>query len=146
MKHLIPTIIGCLALAGLGLCAFLTLAHFNLITMNSAGSNEACNFTTGSCDSVITSDKYDIAGIPNAILGAAYFALILAAVYTRLIIGHWPSPLALLAVIIAGIAFSAYMTHMLVFDIRIPCPYCLTAHAINGALALLYLVSLRIWG
>lgn len=144
MKRVIPTVIGCLALAGLGLCAFLTLAHFDLIVINSAGSTGACDFAAGSCESVITSDKYDIAGIPNALLGAAYFAIVLAAVYTRLIIGHWPSPWALLSIIGAGIAFSAYMIHLLIFQLGIPCPYCLTAHALNGTLALLYIISLRI--
>jgi uncharacterized membrane protein len=71
-------------------------------------------------------------GVPNALLGAAY--------YLCLGVGVWfaRSPAAM-AVAAAAVAFAAVTSVLLAYSLlyvtRRPCPYCWTAHAINWSLA-----------
>lgn len=143
MKHLIPIIIGLLALVGFADSVYLTLAHFQVIDPITMESSGVCSLTVGSCLKVILSPKATVAGIPHAVLGAAYFAVLLGAVTIRMMIGRWFAPFEMFAFLLAGFAFSAYLTQELVLRMNAPCPFCLTAHAINAFVLALYAISVQ---
>lgn len=71
-----------------------------------------------------------IAGIPNAALGAAYYAGVL--------IGVWLNVrgvcIALLIAALCAAALSAYLGYRLLFVVRLPCPFCWTGHLANWVL------------
>jgi uncharacterized membrane protein len=73
-------------------------------------------------------------GVPNAVLGTAYYVALGGAVWlVRSRIGA--------AVVLAAVAFAAITSLALAYSLllvtRRPCPYCWTAHAINWSLAIL---------
>jgi len=143
MKHLIPGIIGLLALLGLADSTYLALAHFGVISPLSVESSGLCQLAVRTCGSVIVSPDATIAGLPHAVIGAGYFAVIVGAAAIRLLTGRWFAPWETLAFLIAGLAFSAYLTQELLLRLHVPCPFCLTAHAINAVVIALYAISLR---
>jgi uncharacterized membrane protein len=143
MKHLIPAIIGLLALIGLADSAYLALAHYGVVSPASIEGSGVCQLAARSCVSVILSPDATLFGIPHALLGAGYFAVLLGAAMTRLIIGRWFAPWEMLGFLIVGLAFSAYLTQELVLRMHVPCAFCLTAHAINVVVVALYAISLQ---
>ncbi len=68
-------------------------------------------------------------GVPNALLGIAYYLAVAATVWT---LPALCTPL-LIAAVLAG-AVSLYLAYSLLFVTRMPCPYCWTSHAINWSL------------
>jgi uncharacterized membrane protein len=143
MKHLIPAVIGLLALLGLADSTYLALAHYGAIGPLSIESSGVCRLAARACGTVLASPDSTIAGIPHAILGAAYFAIIAGAAAIRLLTGRWFAPWEMLAFLVGGLAFSAYLTQELLLRLHVPCPFCLTAHAVNAVVIALYAISLH---
>lgn len=143
MKQAIPYIIVVLALVGLADSTYLTLAHYRVVNPMSMETSGLCKVAVRSCASVVLSPDASIAGIPHAILGAVYFALVLTAALVRVVTGRWFAPWETLAVLIAGLGWSAYLTQELLLRMHIPCPFCLTAHAINAVVLALYALSVQ---
>ena len=143
MKHLIPAIIGLLALLGLADSAYLALVHYDLVSPLALESSGVCRLTVRTCASLITSPEATIAGVPHAVLGAGYFAVVLGAAMIRLVTGRWFAPWEMLAFLIMGLAFSAYLTQELLLRMHVPCAFCLTAHAANAVVVALYAISLQ---
>lgn len=83
-----------------------------------------------------------VPGIPNMFLGLAFYALAAIAawvhVQTVCIAAFGASLLALGA--------SAYLAYRLKYTLRMACPYCWTAHAVNGALVLLLAARCYLFG
>lgn len=136
-------VIGLLALLGLVDSTYLTLAHYGVINPASLDSTGMCRLATRSCATLAVSKEASIAGIPHALLGTIYFAVLIGAVGIRLFLGKWFLPWEMLGFLIAGLAFSAYLTQELILRLNIPCPFCLTAHAINIVVLALYAISVQ---
>jgi uncharacterized membrane protein len=73
--------------------------------------------------------------VPNSLLGVLYYLTVIAI----LLMGWTVAPItgALIAVAWFTVLLGLYLAYSLFFIIRIPCPLCLTGHAINLALAVL---------
>ncbi|MBV9272018.1 MAG: hypothetical protein JO165_13070 [Candidatus Eremiobacteraeota bacterium] len=69
-------------------------------------------------------------GIPNAALGALYYAAVGAAVW----IATPPVCTALLVAALCAASLSMYLGYRLLFVVRMPCPFCWTGHVANFAL------------
>ena len=117
--------IAMLAVAGLGVSAYLTYVHYAGIEPICAGG--------GGCERVQTSDYADLAGIPVAVLGLAGYALILAA--SQLPGEAARTAAAVLALV--GFGFSAYLTYRELFTIDAICHWCVASAVIMTALAVL---------
>lgn len=143
MKHLIPAIIGLLALLGLADSSYLALVHYGVVSPASMEGSGVCQLAARSCASVILSPESAIFGIPHAVLGAGYFAMLLGAAMVRLVLGRWFAPWEMLGFLIVGLAFSAYLAQELLLRMHVPCAFCLTAHAINVVVVALYAISLH---
>lgn len=143
MKHTIPIIIVILALAGFADSVYLTLAHYNIVSPASLEESGMCSLGARSCENVIISSQSTILGIPHAVLGAGYFALVLMAGLARIYTGRWLVPWTTFALLLAGIAWSAFLTQELLLRLHTPCPFCLTAHGINAVLLALYAISIQ---
>lgn len=143
MKHWIPVVIVVLAVIGLADSVYMTLAHYKLISASVVEANGACPLTGKSCATVITSPQSTIGGVPHAAFGIAYFVMLVAAALWRIRAGHWFAPWEMMALLAAGVIWSAYLTQELLLRLHIPCPYCLTAHFLNAVIILLYSFSFR---
>ncbi len=119
------------ALAGLGVAAYLTWAHY-------ADASVIC-VSGGGCETVQESSYSEIAGIPVAALGVAAYATVLALV-------AWDTPAARLsaaAIALVGLLFSIYLLALQLFVIDAICIWCV-ANDVVIAPALAVLTGLRL--
>lgn len=141
MIRFLPVLIGILALTGLLVSIYLATIYTDSPLPRRNDSSQACALGGGECEEVVHTPQSQTLGVPNSLLGVGYYAVILAAVGTRLVTGRWPLPFAMIALLIGGVAFSMYLLYSMLFVLRQSCPYCITAHAVNGALAVAFIAA-----
>lgn len=114
------------ALLGLGAASASSYVHFNLLT--EAGYASFCDVSaTVSCTSAYTSQYGSFLGVPVAILGAVFFAIVLALVG---IAGRPGStardnvPGYVFAMSTIGLAFSLYLAYASYFKLKVFCILC----------------------
>jgi len=108
-----------LAMAGMGVAAYLTYSHY-------ADQPIACAGLSG-CQAVENSEYSKLVGIPVAVLGMLFCAGLLALVLARLarlpLAEEW-APLAAFSMTLTGVAFAAYLTYIEVFVVEDVCIWC----------------------
>ena len=118
---------GVLALAGLGVAIYITIA-------DSGGGAPVCVAGGHGCATVAKSHYSHIAGINVAVLGIVGYVLLLAAVATPRDIGRAGG----LAVSLVGFGFSTYLTYLELFVINAICQWCVASACL---MTLLLIVS-----
>jgi uncharacterized membrane protein len=119
-----------LAVAGLGVAIYLTIEHFTSSTTLACPDTGALN-----CLKVTTSEQSAVLGIPVALLGLIYFAIMLAAslpMFWRL-----PNPqvrYGRLAFAAAGVLFVFYLVFAELFTLDAICLWCTAVHVLAVAL------------
>lgn len=121
-----------LALTGMGISGYLTLAHAAEQPVYCAG--------VSSCDTVNTSAYAEVAGLPVAAFGLAAYGAIAA---LTLLSRNWPVALpALLFVAASGTFYSLYLTWVEVAIIDAICLWCLASAALIALITVLTTVQL----
>jgi uncharacterized membrane protein len=116
-----------LSVIGIGISSYLTYTHF-------AHANIAC-FDGTSCDTVNQSKYAYLFGIPVALLGLLFYLVLLAGLVTRAVFGNrenflpWRGrlDLGIFVAALGGLAFTAYLQAMEVFEIRAICIWCVSS-------------------
>jgi len=125
-----------LAMAGMGVAAYLTYSHYADQLIACAG--------LGGCATVQNSEYSTIIGIPVAVLGMLFSAGLLALVLARLarlpLTEEW-APLAAFSMTLAGVAFAAYLTYIELFVVEAICIWCASFAAIVTVAWLITLVD-----
>ena len=131
-----------LALAGLGVSIYLTIAHFTESKL--AGCSES---GLVDCSKVTTSPQSYVFGIPVAVLGLAFF------VFAVVIMSPWAwrasrreIHLARIASLVVGIGFVLYLVYAELFTIGSICLYCTSVHVITFLLFVLTAFAAAAWG
>lgn len=116
--------IAALAVAGLGIAAYLTVLHY-------AHVSPVC--ISGGCEKVQKSSYAELAGIPVALLGMIGYVILIACAALRGVSA------ALIGAVTAlvGVCFSAYLLWAQLGPIGAVCQWCLANDAIMLALAVL---------
>ncbi len=132
-----------LALAGLGVSIYLTIAHFTDSTL--AGCSEKSGLVN--CTKVTTSAQSYVFGIPVAVLGLAFFVVAVAIMSPW----AWRSTrrevhLARLASVVVGVGFVIYLLYAELFIIGSICLYCTSVHVITFLLFVLTMFAAAAWG
>ena len=130
-----------LALVGMADSGYLTLLHLRIIKSEPAAAAEFCKFVDGGCETVEQTSEATVLGIPTAVLGVAYFTIVLGATMLRLRTGNWPYVALLETLFSIGLLFSGYLVFVLLFVFNLPCPFCLAAHSANALIVVLYAIS-----
>jgi uncharacterized membrane protein len=131
-----------LALAGLGVSVYLTIAHY------ANGVSLACPNTGAiNCEKVTSSPESIVFGIPVALLGLAFYVFLVA------IMSPWAwrsarreVALARLLSLVVGIGFVLYLVYAEVFEIGNICLWCTSVHVITLVLFALTGIGAAIWG
>jgi len=144
MRRALSLVIAVLALAGMADSAYLTFGYLKLSQPDDAAAPGACLIGRGGCEALAQSSEATVLGVPTALIGFAYFSFVLATAAVRLRWGIWPLIPFIEPVLCIGLFFSGYLVWVLLFEIGIPCPFCLFAHTVNATIVLLYAVSRRI--
>jgi uncharacterized membrane protein len=131
-----------LALAGLGVSIYLTIAHFTESALIGCSESGLVN-----CTKVTTSPQSYVFGIPVAVLGLAFYvaAVVLMSPWA------WRSNrreiyLIRLASLVIGIGFVLYLLYAELFIIGSICLYCTSVHAITFVLFGLTVFAAAAWG
>jgi uncharacterized membrane protein len=132
-----------LALAGLGVSIYLTIAHFTDSTL--AGCSEKSGLVN--CTKVTSSAQSYVFGIPVAVLGLAFFVFAVAIMSPW----AWRSTrrevhLARLASVVVGVGFVIYLLYAELFIIGSICLYCTSVHVITFLLFVLTMFAAAAWG
>ena len=128
-----------LAVAGMGVAAYLTYTHW-------ADKPVACG-PVGDCNLVQTSEYSAIAGVPVALLGFLLCAALLGVVLWRVgldrsgMAEEW-APLAVFGMTLMGVAYAAYLTYVELFVLEAICIYCVTLASIMTASLLISVAEL----
>ena len=132
-----------LALAGLGVSIYLTIAHFTESTL--AGCSETKGLVN--CTKVTTSPQSYVFGIPVAVLGLAFYVFAVA------IMSPWAwraarreIHLIRIASLVVGIGFVLYLLYAELFIIGSICLYCTSVHVITFVLFVLTMFAVAAWG
>jgi len=121
------TAIAAVALAGLGIAAYLTIVHYT-------GAEPVCAVAHG-CATVQQSEYAELAGVPVAVLGLGGYLAILATLARE---GEaWRTATAFLA--LAGFGFSAWLTYVEVVRLDAICIWC-----VGSALCMTLLAALSV--
>jgi uncharacterized membrane protein len=125
-------IAGVLALAGLAVAGYLTWAHYS-------GGSVIC-VREGGCETVQKSSYSEIAGIPVAVFGVAFYATMLA----LLALDSEDARFAAAALAFVGVLFSGYLLVLQAFVIDAYCVWCLASDVVIApALAVTVAFRLR---
>jgi len=131
-----------LALAGLGVSIYLTIAHFTESTLAGCSESGLVN-----CTKVTTSPQSYVFGIPVAVLGLAFYLFAVA------IMSPWAwrasrreIHLLRMASLVVGIGFVLYLIYAELFIIGSICLYCTSVHAITFVLFVLTAIAAAAWG
>ena len=131
-----------LALAGLGVSIYLTIAHFTESTLAGCSESGLVN-----CTKVTTSPQSYVFGIPVAVLGLAFYLFAVA------IMSPWAWQatrreihLLRIASLVVGIGFVLYLIYAELFIIGSICLYCTSVHAITFLLFVLTAIAAAAWG
>ncbi len=119
-----------LALIGLGIATFLTIAHYGGIVV-------PCTTKHNSCEQVQTSVYSHIAGIPVALLGLIGYIALLGALLAP---ERELTRLGAVIVTVFGFGFSAYLTYREVFTLKEICEWCVSSAIVMTLLLCLALV------
>jgi uncharacterized membrane protein len=132
-----------LALLGLGVSIYLTIAHFTESTL--AGCSETKGLVN--CTKVTTSAQSYVFGIPVAVLGLAFYVFAVA------IMSPWAwraarreIHLVRIASLVVGIGFVLYLLYAELFIIGSICLYCTSVHVITFLLFVLTMFATAAWG
>jgi uncharacterized membrane protein len=131
-----------LALAGLGVSIYLTIAHFTESALAGCSESGLVN-----CTKVTTSPQSFVFGIPVAVLGLAFFVFAVA------IMSPWAwraarreIHLLRIASVVAGIGFVLWLVYAELFIVGSICLYCTSVHAITFVLFVLVVIAAAAWG
>jgi uncharacterized membrane protein len=113
-----------LALVGLGVSAYLTIAHYGASVALACPDSGVIN-----CEKVTTSPQSVIVGVPVAVLGLAFFGAMVLMNVPR----AWRSPspqlrVTRLGAAAVGVAFAVYLVYTELFTIHAICLWCTSAH------------------
>ena len=131
-----------LALAGLGVSIYLTIAHYTESALAGCSESGVVN-----CTKVTTSAQSYVFGIPVAVLGLAFF------VFAAAIMSPWAWQatrreihMVRIASLVVGIGFVLYLIYAELFIIGSICLYCTSVHAITFVLFVLTAIAAAAWG
>ena len=132
-----------LALFGLGVSIYLTIAHFTESTL--LGCSEVKGLVN--CTKVTTSPQSYVFGIPVAVLGLAFYLFAVA------IMSPWAwraarreVHLVRIASLVVGVGFVLYLLYAELFIIGSICLYCTSVHVITFLLFVLTMFAIAAWG
>jgi len=131
-----------LALAGLGVSIYLTIAHFTEAPLAGCSESGLVN-----CTKVTTSPQSYVFGIPVAVLGLAFYVAAVG------LMSPWAwrasrreIHLARMASLVVGVGFVLYLLYAELFIIGSICLYCTSVHVITFVLFALTAFAAAAWG
>lgn len=140
-----------LSLAGLLNALYFALAYYGRVKKARWLPAALCAPESSNCARVVRTPHARIFGIPNSVLGIAYYLALIGwilaggAESTALAAATWLSATTWLLILVGAgaVLLGFYPIHALERVLHIHCPLCYAAHVINAALLVLLIRMLR---
>ncbi|HEU4703093.1 MAG TPA: vitamin K epoxide reductase family protein [Conexibacter sp.] len=114
-----------LALAGIGIAAYLTYVHYR-------GLSPICAIDQG-CEKVQSSRYAKVGGVPVPLIGLIGYV----AIFASLLVRGEAARLATAGMALGGFAFSVYLTGLELFEIHAICQWCVGSAIVMTSIAVL---------
>jgi len=117
------------------LAGFCVAGYFMLLTYGRASRLPRwCRTDESACTRVLAHPDAHLAGVPNALIGVGYHAVVLlyAAGVLPAVLHAWLTAAAWMSVAAGG-----YLTWSLIVRVRVVCRLCLLSHGLNLVIAIL---------
>lgn len=137
----VPAAVVVLAAAGVLVALYFALVRYRVVPPNTRWVPAVCRMDEDTCAKVVDSEYGHLFGLPNAVLGLAWYLLAGVAGVAGLTLGAFP--LCATLVLVAGVTVlvSVYLAWALVARLRTHCPLCYASHLLNAALLALFVVG-----
>ena len=129
------------ALATVGFCiaTYFTAVAYRWMRPDTRWIPAFCRMGEQTCASIVFTPRARVFGLPNSVLGQAFYLALLAG--TPLGLLDRPAPFALyLGASLLTVGLAVFLTYSLLFITRVPCVLCFTSHGINAVIFLLLLL------
>lgn len=137
---MLVTAIAALAATGLAIAAYFTAVTYRWMRPDARFVPPVCRMESQTCRRIVETPEARVFGLPNSVFGLGHYVVLLAWATT----GPW-GPLWDAAVVAAAlwtIVLGAWLTYALLARLRVRCPLCFAAHALNAVLALVVVARL----
>jgi uncharacterized membrane protein len=133
---MIETLMRACAAGGAMIAIYFVTVTYGIIRPDVRWIPSFCRVDELTCMRIIRSPMARVLGIPNAVVGLAYYTAIIVLPLDKFLV-------PILVASIFSVGLGMYLTHVLLKKLRIMCTLCFTAHIINLVIAnLLIIVSL----
>ena len=122
-----------LAAAGLLISSYFTAVAYRWMRPDARWIPPFCRLGEATCASIVFTPEARVFGVPNSLLGQAYYASLLAGVPAGALDEPWLRT-AWLAASLVTVGMGLYLTWSLLFVTRVACVLCFTSHAINAVI------------
>jgi len=127
-----------LSAAGLYISLYFSLVYYGLISSSNSLVPAFCRMEEGACRFVVHHSDARVFGVPNSVLGAGYYVLLMligvgvnfSMFVSFMRVASW-----------VPVALGAYLVYSLFSRVKVLCPLCLFSHGLNLVIA----VVLTLW-
>ncbi len=119
------------ALLGLANAAVFTAIMMGRLGMDSPFARNICRLDAGDCRKVVSSPRARLAGIPNSVVGVAWYLWAGSSAAAAMRTGALPFYMATLVAAVASAAVSLFLLWTLRFRLRVHCGFCYMGHLVN---------------
>ena len=146
---IIRSLIAVLSLVGLANALYFTFAYYGRIKKARWVPEILCAREGSSCVTVVQTPYARVFGVPNSLLGIAYYLYLIGWIFTGLLFGPMvmvdsravpASNLVLIAASAVTVLLGFYLIYALRRKLHTHCPLCYLGHAINATLLALLVV------
>ena len=131
------------ALAAVGLCiaTYFTAVAYRWMRPDTRWVPAFCRMGEQTCASIVFTPRARVLGLPNSVLGQAFYLALL--VGTPLGLLDRPALFALyLGASLLTVGLAVFLSYSLLFITRVPCVLCFTSHGINAVIFLLLILRI----
>jgi uncharacterized membrane protein len=140
---LLRIVILAFSLAGLVIALYFTFAYYGRVKKSRWVPAILCAREGSSCVTVVETPYARVFGVPNSLLGVFYYVALIGWVAAGSMLQTAWLGWALIAASVVAVLLGCYLVYALRRILRMDCPLCYTAHAINAVLLVLLILLAR---
>ena len=128
-----------LAAVGIAISTYFTAVAYRWVRPDTRWIPAFCRMGEKTCASIVFTPRARVFGLPNSVLGQAFYLALLAGLPLGLL--DRPALAALyLGASLLTVGLAVYLSYSLLFITRVPCVLCFTSHAVNTVIFLLLIL------
>ena len=122
-----------LSTAGLLVATYFTAVAYRWVRPDVRWVPAFCRMDEQTCATIVFTPQAHLFGLPNSVFGQAFYIAVLLGAQFGWVLSPGPLRGAYLGVSLLTVCIGVYLSYVLLFTLRVPCPLCFTSHGINLA-------------